>query len=299
MTKLVWSAETKTHYAQLWAGLEARPERKAEAQATARRINARRRRYAVVEASTGVPWWFIGCLHEREAPRPEAFVDYLGNGQPFARKTTAVPAGRGPFDSWDAGAIDALMTKGFSKIEDWSVEHALFLAETFNGPGYWNKGLPSPYVVGASNKQERGKYTVDHEFDASIMDIQIGVATMLKELLAIVPALFAQPTAGRRTGAGVTVPATATTTNFFSVFVSGVIAAFGVQDITADALHLVAALGGVAIALAAVANHLNLTNGSNINTLTDIGSLLARLGDMSAQPAPPDDPVKPAPASVE
>jgi hypothetical protein len=58
----------------------------------------------------------------------------------------------------------------------------LSAAEPYNGYGYRNKGLRSPYLWASTNHQQRGKYVADGVFNASVMDTQMGVAAMLKFL---------------------------------------------------------------------------------------------------------------------
>src|SRR5258705_10572295 len=77
-----------------------------------------RARYAAVgktlaAAGYNIPWWFIGVTHYREAGFDKSgnprWDTCLGNGQALNRKTTIVPKGRGPFNSWEEGAVDALV----------------------------------------------------------------------------------------------------------------------------------------------------------------------------------------------
>jgi lysozyme family protein len=280
---MIWNAQAKLQYATLWNSLKINPERVAEAQKTAKKIFANKSHYMAVEAVTGVPWWLIGVLHMRESNCD--LRTYLGNGQSLDEVTTQVPEGRGPWSSFEDGAIDAMRYEGFDKVKDWSMEHALFLAETFNGPGYHNKGLPSPYIVGGSNKQKPGKYTEDHGFDATIMDSQLGVACMLQALIQLgLVALGTANPAQQNTGAGITVAPTTTTTNFMSAIVGAIMAAVGGQSFGADAFHTIGAIGGAIVTISALLNQLHVVNASNSNTLNTIGSLLSQVGTLSQQP---------------
>src|SRR5438046_131278 len=66
-----------------------------------------RARYQAVAARTGVPWAVIAVIHERECSQ-----DWTGNlaqGDPWSKVSIHVPAGRGPFKSWEDAAIDALV----------------------------------------------------------------------------------------------------------------------------------------------------------------------------------------------
>lgn len=132
-----------------------------------------------------VPWWFIAVIHYREA----GFVNnqpnwntYLGNGQPLNRKTTLVPAGRGPFKTWEEGAVDALVyaPPHAAQNKDWSIGGALAEIENYNGPGYAARGLPSPYVWAGTDQYKSGKYIADGKFSATTVDQQLGCAGLLK-----------------------------------------------------------------------------------------------------------------------
>jgi len=128
------------------------------------------------------PWWFIGMVHYRES---NLNMDTnIANGQPFNKKTTIVPKGRGPFNSFKEAAIDALVecSPHAAKNKDWSAAGALTKFEEYNGLGYAAKGLPSPYVWSGTDQYESGKYVADHVFDPNVVDSQMGGAGILKFL---------------------------------------------------------------------------------------------------------------------
>lgn len=137
-------------------------------------------RYKAVSAKTGVPWQVIAVIHEREAS--QKWNTFLGNGQPLNKKTTIVPKGRGPFTTWEDGAIDALVNcpPYASKNTDWSVGGTLAILEKYNGLGYANKGLPSPYIWAGTNQYSKGKYVADGVYDANAVDRQLGCAGLLR-----------------------------------------------------------------------------------------------------------------------
>lgn len=140
-------------------------------------------RYKKVEDKTGVPWFWIGAIHYRESSND--FAGVLHNGEKIigkGRKTRLVPAGRGPFDTWEEAAIDALLLKGLHKIDKWTIARMLYEAERFNGFGYMSKGINSPYVWGGTNHQQPGMYVADHVFDRSKNDPRIGVAAIIQRL---------------------------------------------------------------------------------------------------------------------
>jgi lysozyme family protein len=136
--------------------------------------------YQVIEVKTGVPWHLIAVLHLRESNAN--FNTYLGNGQSLHRPTTIKPKGRGPFASFEDGAVDALKIDGLTSIKDWRLEKELYNCEIFNGTGYDLRGLPSPYIWGGTTVQRPGKYVADGRFNARVWDTQPGCAPILATL---------------------------------------------------------------------------------------------------------------------
>lgn len=148
----------------------------------AKRIVANKAVYVDIEKATGVPWWFIGMVHYRESNLDMS--TNIANGQKFNKKTTIVPKGRGPFKSFKEAAIDALVNCApyAAKNKDWSAAGALTKYEEYNGLGYYNKGIPSPYVWSGTDQYVSGKYVRDHVFDPNVVDSQMGGAGILKFL---------------------------------------------------------------------------------------------------------------------
>lgn len=146
------------------------------------RIMANKSVYQDIEKETGVPWWFIGIVHYRESNLD--MKTNIANGQRYDRKTTIVPKGRGPFKSFKEAAIDALVNCApyAAKNKDWSVGAALTMFEKYNGMGYANKGIPSPYVWAGTDQYVSGKYVSDGVFDPNHVDTQLGCAGVLKFL---------------------------------------------------------------------------------------------------------------------
>lgn len=148
----------------------------------AARIRANRARYEAVSAKTGVPWDVIAVIHYRESSGD--FAGVLHNGQKIigtGRKTTLVPKGRGPFTSWEQAAIDALTNCApyAARNKDWSLANTLDVLERYNGLGYRNKGLPSPYLWAGTDQYVKGKYVADGKYDPNHVDQQLGVAAIL------------------------------------------------------------------------------------------------------------------------
>lgn len=170
----------KSSYRALWTGMVISPPKIPAADQAARRIMAGKPRYLALEQKTGVPWFFIGLVHLRESNLN--FDTYLGNGQSIHRVTTIVPVGRGPFSTFEAGAIDALQKMKFTAIRDWSLERIAFCLEGFNGYGYRSHGVNSPYLWAGTNRYTRGKYVRDGVFDPNAVDQQLGSMAVLSRL---------------------------------------------------------------------------------------------------------------------
>lgn len=128
---------------------------------------------------TGVPWWWVGATHNLEGSGN--FATYLGNGQALTMRTTIVPKGRGPFKSFEAGAVDSLKLHNLDDIDTWTLPRALYEAERWNGWGYLGK-VNSPYIWSGTDLYERGKYVKDHVYSATAVSEQVGVAAVLKVL---------------------------------------------------------------------------------------------------------------------
>ncbi|HEY6032058.1 MAG TPA: peptidoglycan-binding protein [Gaiellaceae bacterium] len=146
--------------------------------------------YADVPAATGVPAAWIAASFEREAS--SNFSRSPAQGDPWDRASVHVPKNRGPFSSWAAAAKDAYHLDGLDRIgaQNWTWALAYYYAELFNGFGYrdWHH-MRSPYVLGGTNLQARGKYTADGGFDSTVMDQQLGVIPLMMRMAELCPAL--------------------------------------------------------------------------------------------------------------
>lgn len=144
---------------------------------------ANKARYRAVsrQFKTPIRWYHIALLHEMEGE--QNFNTYLGNGQVLSRKTTIVPIGRGPFKTFEEGAVDAIVQSMLDLVTDWSVGNTLYKLEGFNGYGYEDyHSQPSPYIFSGSNIYTKGKYDSDGKFNANSVSSQIGIALLYKHL---------------------------------------------------------------------------------------------------------------------
>ncbi len=174
-------------YAGWWDRMTIKTSRVKEFEKIAARLVGFKDRYLPIEKATGVKWYHIALLHLRESNND--FSTYLGNGEPLNRITRLVPKGRGPFKTFEAGAIDALKIDGLNKIKDWRLEKVLYYSELYNGAGYDLRGLPSPYLWGGTNIQKPGKYVRDGVFSGTTWDTQPGIAPILKTMARLDPTI--------------------------------------------------------------------------------------------------------------
>ncbi|MGY8706352.1 hypothetical protein RAD16_11495 [Bradyrhizobium sp. 18BD] len=165
--------------------LVAKPTRRTEAASIAARLYKAKARYQAVERETGVPWPAIAVIHERESSQD--WRASLAQGDPWNRVSVHVPAGRGPFDSWEAAAIDALVKcpPFLARHKDWSIAAALTALETYNGIGYAARGVPSPYLWSGTDQYRAGKYVRDGVYDPSKVDPQLGCAALVIALMEL------------------------------------------------------------------------------------------------------------------
>jgi lysozyme family protein len=169
--------------AQRWA--EAKLTRGPEFSPVAKRLAAQKDRYSVIQRMTGVPWWVIAVIHERESSQD--FATNLAQGDPWNTVSTHTPKGRGPFSSFEAAAVDALVNCApyASRWKDWTAGGTMTLLEQYNGLGYANRDLPSPYIWSGTDQYTKGKYIADGVFDPNAVDKQLGCAGMIMAMQAI------------------------------------------------------------------------------------------------------------------
>lgn len=158
----------------------------------AKRLVDAKDRYKAVEAQTGVPWFVIAVIHEREAS--QSWRANLAQGDPWNQVSTHVPRGQGPFSSWEEAAVNALKGDKLTTWGDWSIGGTLAALEKYNGLGYVNKGQPSPYVWAKTNQYTSGKYVADGVYDPNAVDKQSGCAALIARMKLMDPSIeFGKP----------------------------------------------------------------------------------------------------------
>jgi lysozyme family protein len=155
----------------------------------AKALVATKGRYQTVERQTGVPWYFVAVVHEREAS--QNFRLSLAQGDPWNEVSVHVPVGRGPFNSWEAAAVDALVNCApfAARNKVWSAGSLLTMCERYNGLGYASRGIPSPYVWSGTDQYQVGKFVRDGVFDGTVVDSQLGCAGLLMAMMKLDPSI--------------------------------------------------------------------------------------------------------------
>lgn len=184
-----------------WHAMHLKASRIAAFDAIARRLAApvAKARYQAIAAKTGVPWWVIAVIHEREAGGPPHWDKQLAQGDPLARISHNDPAGRGPFvdhpgdppghDAFFRGALDALIdcAPHAARWKDWTAGGTMTLLEEYNGLGYAARGVPSAYVWSGTDQYVSGKYVADHVYRSNVVDVQEGCAPIITRMMTLDP----------------------------------------------------------------------------------------------------------------
>jgi lysozyme family protein len=176
-------------YNTLFHSAQILPKWKTTLDAHVKTILQNKERYVAIEKISGVPWYFIACLHMRESTLN--FNAHLHNGDSLSRRTINVPSGLPKFSpkngvkyTFEESAYDALVnTKKYNTWSDWSISGMLYIAEMYNGAGYAKNGRSNPYLWSGTQHYTSGKYVKDGVYNNKVIDKQLGVVVLLKYLL--------------------------------------------------------------------------------------------------------------------
>jgi lysozyme family protein len=172
-------------YAKQWDKCSIVAKHVTEVKNTAAKLFKNKDRYNALATKTGVPWWVIAALHERESGA--RFDRQLAQGDPLNRRSTNEPIS-GPFSSFEDSAVWALHHDHLDTVTDWRVEKCLYWSEAWNGWGYRGR-VPSPYLWGDTTIQQPGKFIRDHVWSSTAWDEQEGVAAIWKGLAMLDPTI--------------------------------------------------------------------------------------------------------------
>ena len=139
--------------------------------------------YALIEKESGIPADLICAIHYRECSF--RFDLHLVNGDSLKAKTINVPSDfpknlSAPF-SFNESAIIGLRDFYF-KPKNFDLAGKLEFAERWNGLGYKNKGLKSPYLWASTSNYEKGLFVKDGKIDNLKKDLRMGVYSIIKAL---------------------------------------------------------------------------------------------------------------------
>ena len=185
--KPVPEKSARPHHVRLWNKMQIRTSWRGKIDATAKRIQANKRRYLKAEAQNKVPWQIIASLHNMESPG--SFRNHLHEGSPLSSRTRWVPkghpkVGKPPF-TWEESAYDLLTRWKNMKRYNWQdLGEALYRCELYNGAGYmkYHKDVNSPYLWSGTLNYARGKYVSDGKWSQTAVSSQVGVAPILFKL---------------------------------------------------------------------------------------------------------------------
>ena len=157
--------------------------------------------YEDLAEKTGVPPELIAIIHYREGTTDYlngTFNVYLHNGETLGSPTVNYPPGK-LFYNFESAAKDALkgqqdtINKYNLTADSKDIAAMLCFAETYNGLGYYKKGLVSPYIFSGTNNYEKGKYVevekkdgsgkTESVYNANLVDKQVGTYLLLSSIL--------------------------------------------------------------------------------------------------------------------
>lgn len=162
-----------------------------------KKYEADQARYEEVSRRTGVPPMLIAALHYRESSMN--FGTYLHQGDPLGKPAVHVPSNIPVFSDWTEAAVHALNLKssiredvGLTSDSRDGAAMATY-AEAYNGLGYHDRGLASPYLYAGSDVYTGGMYVADGKFSRNAFDGRLGVMTILQGMGQLDPSKAVAP----------------------------------------------------------------------------------------------------------
>jgi lysozyme family protein len=184
-------------YLKRYKEAQIREEKEPEINWALKRIKETMDMYAVVSKITNVPEPIIAVIHMRESSFD--INSHLHNGDPLTARTKQVPKGRpikepvnGKSYTWLESAVDALEYESNAigiemRSYVWDIVNSLFFLERFNGMGYRNRSITSPYLWSFTDQYTMGKFSHDGVYSPSLVDRQPGCCAILKKMNFCLP----------------------------------------------------------------------------------------------------------------
>lgn len=185
-TPLTNIGNTRLYYEALWDNMVIKDNWKPAAIMAAKTILTGRLLYEKLcqNINPEMPWYVPGIIHMLEGSCN--FKKHLHNGDSLSKRTVHVPAGRPvkgepPF-TWLDSAADALTMKGiqFDLYKTWDLDQILYRLEGYNGLGYRNRGILTPYLWSGTNHYTKGKYGSDNKYNPDLVSNQVGASVLLR-----------------------------------------------------------------------------------------------------------------------
>lgn len=186
----------KTDYAikvkKMWDDMVVPVVHNKEVQIAAKKIYNHIGEYGDIAFSLGLPTKVanvIGVMHMRESNFD--FTKHLANGDPLTADTIHVPKNiMAPIDppyTFEEGACAAIKNweKGWNldlTKYTWDIPNTLWFLEAWNGFGFKNKGINTPYLWSYTQHYDKGYFSSDGVFNPNLVNQQPGCAPVLKSL---------------------------------------------------------------------------------------------------------------------
>jgi lysozyme family protein len=176
--------EMTTRLERLWNTCEIKPQFQREVISAKNNCISGINRYLAVSKIVHIPWEILAVIHKMEGACN--FNAVMHNGERIigtGRKTILVPKGRGPFATWEESCIDAIGVESKRPVGfKFDIANTLYYLTMFNGFGYENKGINTPYLWSYTNHYTKGKYVSDGKYDPNAASKQCGAVPVLKAL---------------------------------------------------------------------------------------------------------------------
>lgn len=170
--------DLRNKYINLFKTIEINPVKEVEIENAVNKMLNNKSYYEM----TRIPWYYIGCIHILEGNGN--LKNSLYNGQPWNQKSTIVPVGVGPFNSWE-DHLNFTVNTYMKNFTDFSFSSVLYNLESHNGFGYamYHPEINTPYLWSYSNHYVSGKYGSDGKYDPTLVSRQPGCAVLIKKLV--------------------------------------------------------------------------------------------------------------------